>query len=233
MLIRWIIAVLFVVFMGCAKEKGHDARLSDADELFAAGEYEEALTLYEELVVVHGPVARVGAGWSRIRLHRYTEATADFALANTGGGADGMAGWSFCLWATADLTGGIEKAEDALSVAPNWMLRLDSRVNAQHLLWIQSASYFELGDYSACVSKIRFMQGQSSYNPNLSDPMIAEELAEKLQNLGSALGKTFENRTRRSRYHGRRVGNEELKTIDWPRPIASRQPFCRVSPIME
>jgi hypothetical protein len=84
---------------------------------------------------------------------------------------------------------------NALSVAPNWMLRLDSRVNAQHLLWIQSASYFELGDYSSCVSKIRLMQGQSSYNPNLADPMIEIELAAKLQNLGSALGKTFENRT--------------------------------------
>lgn len=188
--IKFLTCVILASSVGCHKDDG--ARLSDADKLFRAGEYEQALALYERLVDKYGPLARVGAGWSRIRLHRYDDAAVDFAFADTAGGADGMGGWSFSLWTLGDLTGAIQKAGTALNLSPNWTLRLDPRVDAQHLLWIQSASYYELGQYASCVNTIRLMSGQSAYNPNLSDPAIAEELAAKLQSLGSALGKAIE-----------------------------------------
>lgn len=180
------LSILFFSFwiIGCSGADKNDTGLKQAKSLFQDGDYTEALALYENLVFTEGSVARVGAAWCYIRLNDYASANTYFSLSADDSLMDGYMGWSFTAWAANSPQGAIEKADFVLNKNGAYTLSLDPRVTANHLIWIQASSYFQLGNYAASVQKIKVLD--ASFNPNLNSANINQLISEKLQSLGAA-----------------------------------------------
>ncbi|MBL7996799.1 hypothetical protein JNM05_15640 [bacterium] len=177
--------ILFIAFWinGCPNDSKKDVSLTKAKNVFKDGDYEAALVLYEDLIETEGSIARVGAAWCYIRLNDYATANTYFSLSADDSLVDGYAGWTFTAWAANSPQGAIEKASFVLRKNAAYVLSLDSRVNANHLIWIQASSYFQLSNYSASVDRIKLLD--AAFNPNLNAENISQVIAEKLQMLGA------------------------------------------------
>lgn len=186
MKIRSLLFVLFFALWisGCSKDDKKDVSLTQAKNVFKDGDYEAALVLYEDLIETEGSVARVGAAWCYIRLNDYATANTYFSLSADDSLTDGYAGWTFTSWAANSPLGAIEKANFVLRKNAAYVLPLDTRITANHLIWIQASSYFQLDNYAASVERIKLLD--NSFNPNLNASNISQLIAEKLQSLGAA-----------------------------------------------
>lgn len=181
-----IIAVLlFVAFeiTGCSKDDKKVTGLKQANNVFQDGDYEEALTIYEGLIETEGSVAQVGAAWCYVRLEDYASANTYFSLAADDSLIDGYAGWTFTSWALNNSQTAIDRADFVLRKNANYTFSLDTRITANHLIWIQAASYYQLGSYSGSVEKIKLLD--PAFNPDMNASNIAQLIAEKLQTLGA------------------------------------------------
>jgi hypothetical protein len=98
---------------------------------------------------------------------------------------DGYAGWSFTSWALNQPQTALERATFVLFKEPNYVFSQDTRIKAEHLIWVQAASYLQLQNYSACLQKIQILA--PSFSPDLNDPNIEDALLIKLEELGSAV----------------------------------------------
>lgn len=173
----------FVWLTGCSESDKKETNLKQAQNLFQDGDYEDALTMYEDLIETEGSVARVGAGWCNIRLNDYATANTYFSLSADDSLTDGYAGWAFTSWAGNNLQGALEKADFVLRKNVNYTLSLDSRITADHLIWIQASSYYQLANYASSVERIKLLD--TSFNPDLNASNIDQLIAEKLQSLGA------------------------------------------------
>ena len=181
------ILLLFLVSIfwlsGCPKDDKKDiVNMKRANENFKDGDYEAALALYEELILTEGITAQIGAAWCYIRLNEITSANTYFSLAAGDSLIDGYAGWSFTSWALNDLQGAIDRAGFVIRKNPSYSFSLDSRITVNHLVWIQASSYFQLGNRTVCVDKMKLLD--PSFNPDLNASNIDQIIAEKLQSLG-------------------------------------------------
>ncbi|MBL7961208.1 hypothetical protein JNL27_13325 [bacterium] len=181
--VLWFIMFTILWISGCPNDSKKDASLTQAKNVFKDGDYEAALVLYEDLIETEGSTARVGAAWCYIRLNDYATANTYFSLSADDSLMDGYAGWTFTAWAANSPQVAIERANFVLRKNAAYVLSLDSRVNANHLIWIQASSYFQLGNYTASVEKIKLLD--ASFNPNLNASNISQLIAEKLQVLGA------------------------------------------------
>jgi hypothetical protein len=160
--------------------------LTQANDLFTSGTYNDALEAYADLIASEGAPAVAGAAWCSIRLHNYAQADSFFTAASVTLNADGFAGWSFADWALSNPTDAISHANSALTADPDFTLSLDTRVTADHLIWIQASSYLQQANYTNCYNKIHLL------DPLYSMPVgttyeIAAALLLKLQSLGVAI----------------------------------------------
>ncbi len=181
LLILW---VAVVTFSGCSDKKDNGPTLKEANVLFTDGSYTEALEVYLDLIPEQGSPARVGAGWCYLRLHQLSDASVQFTAAAADSIMDGFAGWSFVSWALDQPQNAINRANFVLSKQPGYVSTLDERIKAEHLVWIQAASYLQLQNYSVCLQKIQLLA--PSFSPNLNDPNIEDILLVKLEELGNA-----------------------------------------------
>lgn len=173
-----------ILTSACSDKKESGPSLEDAVGLFADQDYEAALAMYINLIPKEGSSARVGAGWCELRLHSYSDAVSYFEAAAADSLPDGYAGWSFALWALDQPSPALQKASVVLTKQPNFTLSLDTKIKAEHLIWIQASCYLELVNYSLCLQKIQLLD--ASFSPNLNDPNIANILLTKLETLGNA-----------------------------------------------
>ena len=173
---------LMMIMLACGGGGGKS--IAEADALFAAGDYSTALALYITFIPKNGGEAQVGAGWCDLRLNSYAQADSFFAAAAADSLPDGYAGWCFTSWALNSAQEAIDYAAFVLIKEPSYAFSLDSRVDKDHLIWIQAESYLELQNYQACIDKIILLDG--GFTANASDPDIANILAAKLQTLGAA-----------------------------------------------
>lgn len=176
-----VIAVFWIT--GCPKDDKKITGLTQAKNIFKDGDYEQALVLYEDLIETEGSAARVGAAWCYIRLNDYATANTYFSLSADDSLIDGYAGWTFTSWAANNPVGAIEEANFVLRKNADYVFSLDSRITANHLIWIQASSYFQLGNYAASVGRIKLLD--ASFNPNLNASNISRLIADKLQSLGA------------------------------------------------
>lgn len=176
------------LMLGCGGGGGGSdgPTIEEANQLFGAGSYTDALTAYLALITDQGSAARSGAGWCYIRLNNFTEANAQFTAAAGDNLPDANAGWSVVYWAQNDPTNAVAKADAVLAAQPNWVLSIDTRVDKDDLIYIQAASYLQLQKYGLCLSKIKAIE--SSYNPTISASASdsANVLLEKIADLGAA-----------------------------------------------
>ncbi|MBL7996739.1 hypothetical protein JNM05_15340 [bacterium] len=187
--ITWITAFFFALIIGCGGGGGGKEKLTltEANDLFTAGTYGDALEAYADLISSEGAPAIAGAAWCAIRLHNYAQADSFFTAAGTVTlNADGYAGWSFANWALNNATDAITHANSALAASPTFTLSLDTRVTAAHLVWIQASSYLQLGNNTECFNKIKLLD--TGYTmPTGTSFEIANALLLKLQSLGVAV----------------------------------------------
>ncbi|MCB0832733.1 MAG: hypothetical protein KDC45_04660 [Bacteroidetes bacterium] len=169
---------------GCAPQSSENRTpLEEAMDTFADGDYAMALIAFEGLIETQGSTARTGAAWCQLRLGDYLSAYSQFALTAADSLPDAYAGWAIVSWALNSPDGAIARADVVLTRQPQFIFSMDNRITASDLIWIQAASYYQVGKYSSSLERIR--QLDSSFNPSLSDPDIARLLAEKLQMLGA------------------------------------------------
>lgn len=181
-----IIVLLVAVALGiagCSRDDKKETGLKLANNTFQDGEYEEALAQYEGLIETEGATAQVGAAWCYIRLEDYVSANTYFSLAADDSLIDGYAGWAFTSWALNNSQIAIDRANFVIRKNAEFTFSLDSRITANHLIWIQAASYYQLGSYSGSVEKIKLLD--PAFNPDLNASNIAQLIAEKLQTLGA------------------------------------------------
>jgi len=183
-LMKLTTAGLMLMMLACGGGGGGGQTIADADALFVAGNYSGAFALYISFIPDNGGQALVGAGWCDLRLNSYAQADSFFTAAAADSLPDGYAGWSFTSWVLNSPQKAIDNAAFVLIKAPNYSFSLDSRVDKDHLIWIQAESYLELQNYQACIDKIVLLDG--GFTATASDPNIANILAAKLQTLGAA-----------------------------------------------
>jgi hypothetical protein len=179
-----VIAITTVMMVACSEKKSGGPTIKEANNLFSEGSYTEALDVYLELIPEQGSPARVGAGWCYLRLNQLSDANAQFVTAASDSIVDGYAGWSFTSWALDQPSLALEKANVVLIKQPDFILSLDTKIKAEHLIWVQAASYLQLQNYPACLQKIQILA--PSFSPDLNDPNIEDALLVKLEELGSA-----------------------------------------------
>lgn len=182
---HFILLIITALWLsGCPKDDKKDVvSIKRANETFKDGDYEEALAMYEELILTEGVSAQIGAAWCYIRMNDVTSANTYFSLAANDSLIDGYAGWSFTSWGLNQPQGAIDRADFVIRKNPSYVFSLDTRITVSHLLWIQASSYFQLGNRSASVNKIKVLD--PSFNPDLNSPTIDQLIAEKLQALGA------------------------------------------------
>ncbi len=175
--------LISLIFAGCPKDDTKLNGLEQANETFKDGHYEDALALYEDLILTEGVTAQIGAAWCYIRLNEITSANTYFSLAADDSLTDGYAGWSFTSWALNNPQSAIDKADFVIRKSSNYVFSLDARITKDHLIWIQASSYFQLRNNAACVNKIQLLD--ASFTPDLNAVNIDQLIAEKLQSLGA------------------------------------------------
>ncbi len=175
-----IIILACIFFQGCDKDE--KANLNTAWKYFSVSKYTKALTIFKKFTVKKDSLeAYAGAGWCELRLKNLSGAGLYFS--RSGNNPDGIAGWTFLLWAQEDLNGAISKANLVLTAEPEYVFSHDPRITYRDLIWIQAASYLQMGEYGQCYSKILLLD--TGFTANLSDPLIANILLAKLQSLGN------------------------------------------------
>lgn len=186
--ITLIAALLMAFVISCGGGGGGKDKitLTQANDLFAGGTYNDALEAYADLIASEGAPAIAGAAWCSIRLHNYAQADSFFTAASVTLNADGYAGWSFADWAMSNPTDAISHANSALTADPDFTLSLDTRVTADHLVWIQASSYLQTGNNTQCFNKILILDPAYSM-PVGTTYQIAAALLLKLQSLGVAV----------------------------------------------
>ena len=187
----FLAAMLVLTFLaGCGGGGGggNKATLAEAQTFFNDGDYEGALQAYTDLISSEGAPAIAGAGWSAIRLKHYSQADSFFTTFGPiySLNADGYAGWSFAEWARGDVSNSLNRATSAFNAAPPFTsLSFDSRVTANHLIWIQASCYLQTGFYNECYSKILLLDHLYDM-PTGTVFEVGNALLQKLQSLGVA-----------------------------------------------
>lgn len=184
--IRLMAAFLLAFIIGCGGGGGgNKVTITKADTLFGDGDYQDAQEAYVQLIASQGAPAIAGAAWCSIRLNNYAQADSFFTAAAVTLNADGLAGWSFASWALNDPQDAIDHAAAALA-ATFTTLSIDTRVTADHLIWIQASSYLQLGNYTECYNKIHLID-TGYVMPTGTAYQISTALLTKLASLGVAV----------------------------------------------
>lgn len=176
-----ILLAAMILCVSCEKEKR--SAIEKAMDQYEEKNYVEALASYQALISTKGSIARVGAGWCKLKLEDYLAAYSFFNEAGPDSLPEGFAGWSLACWAQKNYQGAIEKSEVALRLKPNFKSGFDGKFSSVELIWLQASCYFFLNDYSKTVNKIKQLPGQSNYNPDLQSDNISHELLVKLESL--------------------------------------------------
>lgn len=187
--LTWMTALIMALVMGCGGGGGGSkATLTKANQLFGDGDYQDAQEAYIALIATEGAPAVAGAAWCAIRLNRYAQADSFCTAAGVPLNADGLAGWSFASWALNDPQDALDHATAAFAASPAFStLSIDTRVTANHLIWIQASSYLQLNNLTECYNKIHLLD--SGYAMPTGNPQqIASALLTKLTSLGVAVG---------------------------------------------
>ncbi|MCK6541508.1 hypothetical protein L6Q79_02370 [bacterium] len=181
--IRYLILLVSVFWItGCPSKD--ETAIEKAQQLFEDGDYEEALSRYESLIATEGSTARVGAGWSAMRLNDLNTANVYFSEAALDSIPDGYAGWSVTLWGSGSLLQSLDKTAFVLRKKPEFKLSLDRSVTHKDLIWVQASCYYQLGNYPGAVNRIQALD--DTFAPNMEAANLAEVIALKLQALGTA-----------------------------------------------
>lgn len=151
--------------------------------LFERGQYLESREGFLKLVDDEGSDAYTGAGWSSLRLGDFEDADNYFSHVSSSDLA-GQAGWAFTKWTINDPEGALEKAEIVLSSVPNYTFPHDTRIDRNDLIWIEAASYLQLGNNGMCLARIQALN--PNFTVNLIDPAVEQMLLAELQRLGAA-----------------------------------------------
>lgn len=182
--IGWLfIMAALVMVMSCGGGGNKKDLMKEAKELFDAGQYEEALGLYAELIDTEGDLARLGAGWSALMLGEYTDAE-DYFEVTTLSQADVLAGWALIAWSLDKPQMALDKVTAALTINAQYQSAFITTFDHTDLVWIQAASHLELNHYTECVASIKVLD--ANFNPDMNSPDLAQVLLNKLQELGTA-----------------------------------------------
>lgn len=160
---------------------GEGDTLEDGWAFFEQGRFSEARDVFQSLVSTEGAAANEGVGWCNLRLDNLTQADTDFSGA--GNRTDANAGWAFVKWANEEYSESISKASAVLTSNATYVFSHDNSVTSHDLVLHQAFSYFHLGDFTNCVSRIQVLD--AAFNPNLGDPDIEEILLTKLELLAA------------------------------------------------
>lgn len=175
----FLMSALFVfVLAGC----GDDDPLDAAWEKFEDKAYAEAHTAFSSLVASKGSAALVGLGWTTLRMDSLPASSRYFGLAKDDSVVDGYAGWSFVLWGLEQYTESLNAASFSLRKKPRYVFSHDRTVTDEDLVLHQAYGYFHLGDYAACIQKIRMFD---STFPLTATP---EQILQKLDQMKGIAG---------------------------------------------
>lgn len=169
---------LLYLMMAC----GEDDPLDAAWQKFEDKAYPQAHTAFTNLISSKGSAAYVGLGWTTLRMDSLQASDRYFALAKEDSLVDGYAGWSFGLWALERYSQSLEAASFALRKKPRYVFVHDETVTNRDLILHQAYGYFHLGQYAACIEKIRF------FDPSFPLDATPQQILQKLDQLKGIAG---------------------------------------------
>ncbi len=167
------ILTLMAISCGPATEEP----LDEAWALFESGDFVAAKDKFIE-IIPDDPTARIGLGWSSLRLHENTYADSVLQLTDLSEN-DALAAYTLTAWATNKNQEAIDRAGTLLQRDAAYVFSHDDKMNSDDLIWIQAASYWSLGNYIQaleCVKKL---------DPNFNS-VSPSELLTKIESLGGA-----------------------------------------------
>lgn len=177
----YIITYAFSLSLIASCEKKEQSLLEKSWDLFEEQNYIEAYDGFVSLIDKDSVNALVGAGWCKLRLGQHNQAI--YYFNNAQSNINSLSGIVFAAWSNGQLELSISTANEVLVSRPFYAFKYDKRITYTDLIWVQAASYYELGDYAACLQKITLLD--NSYNASLNDPEISSLLLAKLQSLSN------------------------------------------------
>lgn len=187
------IFLLAISLVGCGGDSAVIA--PDADRLisegwaeYGAGNYEDAISLYEEALVEDAANAEAhnGIGWSKARLGETLNAISSFneAVTKDPSSADAYAGLAGAYFADGDYERAIASAKSVLSQSLEYSSHHDD-IKSADIRVLLAECYYAIGDYTAAKAQIDLLGGSgrtldpssSSYLADLL--IIIEELAKR------------------------------------------------------
>lgn len=187
------IFLLIISLAGC----GDDAAVvaPDADRFisegwaeYGAGNYEDAISLYEEALVEDDTNAEAynGIGWCKARLGETLDAIRSFneAVTKDPGSVDAYAGLAGAYFADGDYERAIASAKSVLSQSLEYSSHHDD-IKSADIRVLLAECYYDIGDYTAAKAQIDLLGGSGrTLDPSspsyLADLLtIIEELARR------------------------------------------------------
>ena len=185
------IFLLVISLAGCGDDTAviapdADRFISEGWAEYGAGNYEDAISLYEEALLEDDANAEAynGIGWCKARLGETRNAIGSFkeAVTKDPGSADAYAGLAGAYFADGDYERAIASAKSVLSRSLEYSSHHDD-INSADVRVLLAECYYNIGDYTAAKAQIDLLGGSGrTLDPSspsyLADLLtIIEELA--------------------------------------------------------
>lgn len=183
---KLILRITFAAFIALTWSCGDDTAdtgLADAWQLFVNGQYVQAHSAFVNRLNEDGSEAYVGLGWTTLKMDSLDASDRYFQRASADSLVHGYAGWAITSWLRGNYTGCISQGDFVLRHEADFEFEFNVDVNFQVIILAQAYSYFHLGNFTACVERIRQIDG--SYAMPSSN--VAAQLLTKLDQLNLQL----------------------------------------------
>ncbi|HMV27104.1 MAG TPA: hypothetical protein PLH27_06140 [bacterium] len=160
--IRMISVFLLAGIGGCGDDT---TALNDPWEAFAEGRYQDAHSLFLDLIETKPSEAYAGLGWTTLKMNADSLNAANryFSLSSNDSLVYAFAGWALASWASENYMDCIKYGDFVLRKNPEFVFDYLQTLTQKQIALAQAYSYFHLQNLSACISKIRIIE--PSYTP--------------------------------------------------------------------
>ena len=165
------ILIISVFLLSAVCSCGDDSSaISDPWQAFADGRYQEAHSLFAELIETETSEAYTGLGWTTLKMSTDSLSAANryFSMAASDSLVHAYAGWALASWASENYSACINYGDYVLRKNPEFVFEYLQTLTQNQIALAQAYSYFHLQNLPGCITKIRIIE--PAYTPaNSSD----------------------------------------------------------------
>jgi len=165
--------------------------VSSGWEKYAAGEFDEALNLFNQAILADNQSsdAQIGIGWSFFGKQKAQSAINEFekALVLKSDATDAYVGLSGAYLAVENYKSAIENAQAALDQQPDYTFAHNPLITSRNLHLVIAKSYYFLGNLEQSLDSIRTIDESIEVEKNNLESELPKILEKLTQNLAQGM----------------------------------------------